>query len=253
MNTIQIEYKEKYAIIMLDQGKVNAMNQEMGEDLAKAFTDLEANDAVQGVILSGRPHCFSAGLDILSLASSGLPGMESFWRVWLKTLQIMAGFKKPMIAAITGYSPAGATVLACCADYRIMGRGEKHVIGMHEVKLSLQIPELMGRIYAHVLGDVQARDCVFNSKLMHADDAKAIGLVNEACEVEEVLPKAEKMMQKWTQCYGPILSKTKVNLNKELVAKLDMDMDDMIKEILSGWDDPVYTQMLMQFVASIKK
>ena len=62
--SLQIEIKENYAIVQLDNGKVNAINTELLVDLKATFEALEKDKKVKGAILSGRPHGFSAGLDL---------------------------------------------------------------------------------------------------------------------------------------------------------------------------------------------
>lgn len=67
MTTLKIEKKKDYAIIQIDNGKVNAINTQLLIDLKEAFLNLDKDDGVKGVILTGRPHCFSAGIDIQSI------------------------------------------------------------------------------------------------------------------------------------------------------------------------------------------
>ena len=252
MNALTLIAREKYIVCQIDHGKVNAIDTELSEELTAFFEEAELDEQVEGVILTGRPHCFSAGLNIMKLAGGGPAGLEQFWRVHLHTLQTMIRFSKPFIAAITGYAPAAATTLACTADYRIMGRGEKHVIGMHERKLSLVIPEMLGRIFSHWIGEQQAMDCFLHSRLMQADEAKLIGLVNEACEVEEVLPRAEALMQHWTQAYVKANQRSKAFFKKSLIEKVDMSMETMIAQILEASLDPVSMQKFGEFMMQVK-
>lgn len=253
MNTLNITYKDNYAIVQLDNGKVNAINTELAKELGETFRDLEANEAVKGVILTGRPHAFSAGLDIMSMAGSGLKMAKQFWEYYLDALQVMIRFPKPLVCAITGYAPAGGTILACCADYRIMGIGKKHVIGMHEFKMSLPIPELLSRIYAYTIGERRAWESVLNARLFHAEDAKAIGLVDEVAEVEAVLELAEKQLQKYMKVYLPVFSKTKRYLRRELLEAIDMKVEDMLGEILEDFSDPEFLTYVGAFMMSLKK
>jgi enoyl-CoA hydratase/carnithine racemase len=253
MNTLNITYKDNYAIVQLDNGKVNAINTELAKELGEAFRDLEANETVKGVILTGRPHAFSAGLDIMSMAGGGLKTAKAFWEYYLDTLQVMIRFPKPLVCAITGYAPAGGTILACCADYRIMGIGKKHVIGMHEFKMSLPIPELLSRIYAYTIGERTAWEAVLNAKLYHAAEAKEIGLVDEVAEVEAVLELAEKRLQKYMKVYLPVFSKTKRYLRRELLETIDMKVEDMLGEILEDFTDPKFLTFVGAFMMSLKK
>ena len=252
MNTLKITRKEKYVICEIDNGKVNAIDIELSRDLKTFFEAAELDDQIEGVILTGRPHCFSAGLDIMKLSSGGPKGAEAFWRTNLAALQAMVRFSKPFIAAITGYAPAAGTILACTADYRIMGYGEKHVMGMHELKLSLVIPELYIRIFSHWIGDKNAMECILHSRLMQAEAAKSIGLVNETCVVDEVLPRAETLMQRWTDSYINSTRMTKSFLKKGFVEKMNLDMEEMIKDILKSSFDPVVIERFIAFATKVK-
>ena len=69
MNTLNITLKEDYVIVQLNRGKVNAVNLEMVRDLNKAFQSFKKDDSVRGVILTGQPHFFTAGLDVIELYS----------------------------------------------------------------------------------------------------------------------------------------------------------------------------------------
>lgn len=251
MDTLKIEYKENYAIVQLDNGKVNAIDTKLAKELGETFRLLEANEDVKGVILTGRPHAFSAGLDVMSMAG-GVKIATEFWEYYLDALQVMVRFPKPFVCAITGYAPAGGTILACCADYRIMGIGEKHVIGMHEFKMSLPIPELLSRIYAYTIGERTAWEAVLNAKLYHAEAAKAIGLVDEVAEVEAVLALAEAQLKKYMKVYLPMFAKTKRYLRRELLAAIDMDISEMIKEIVVDFNDPKFLTYVATFLQSLK-
>lgn len=253
METLNISLKDKYAICEIDNGKVNAIDTALSRDLKQFFNEAEADDGIEGVILTGRPHCFSAGLNVMKLMSGGKEGLEEFWSTQIDAIQSMVRFSKPYIAAVTGYAPAAGTVLACTADYRIMGRGEKHVIGMHEFKLSLVIPDIYIQVFSHWIGEKNAMECILHSKLMHADEAQKIGLVNEVCEVEEVLPRAEALMQKWTSQYVKSNQMTKSFLNKSFIAKVDLDKQKMINDIISNAFDPKVVAYFAQFANSIKK
>ncbi len=253
MNTLKIEYKKGYAVVQLDNGKVNAINTELAKELGEAFRLLEADENVGGVVLTGRPHAFSAGLDIRSMVMGGTAKTKEFWEYYLDTLQVMVRFPKPFVCAITGYAPAGGTILACCADYRIMGIGEKHVIGMHEFKMSLPIPELLSRIYAYTIGERTAWEAVQNAKLFHAESAQAIGLVDEVAAVEDVLELAEKQLEQYLKVYLPVFAKTKCYLRRELLAAIDMEISEMVNDIMEDFNDPKFVYYVASFVQSLKK
>jgi len=252
MTTLKIEKKKNYAIVQLDNGKVNAINTQLLIDLKETFLNLDKDEAVKGVILTGRPHCFSAGIDILSIAQSTMDEVKVYWTEFIQALQAMVRFSKPYVCAITGYAPAGATMLACTADYRIMGKGEKHRIGMHEFKMSLQIPELLCDIYAYTIGEKRAWEAVQKIELFSSDEALAIGLVNESVEVAEVLPRAEAYLKKQLYVYDKVHKLTKNYFRKGLLQIVDVDVPSSVETIVKDYNDPRGLKMMEMFVASLK-
>jgi len=253
ITTLQINQDKDYAIVQIDNGKVNGITTKLLSDLRYTFRAFDQDDSVKGIILTGRPHCFSAGLNVKALALSTPEQLNEFWVQFHYALQEMIRFSKPYVCAITGYAPAGGTILTCTADYRIMGKGEKHKIGMHEFKMSMQIPELFCDIYAYVLGEKQAWEAVQKAKLFSSDEALAVGLVNESVEVEEVLERAEKYMKRQINVYGKVYSATKKILRQGLLKVVDRDFEPMLAKIAEDSADPQAKMMAQMFLASLKK
>ena len=251
--SITVERKENYAIVQLDGGKVNEINTAMVRDLKHVFTVLDQDDSVRGIILSGRPHGFSAGLDIVNIAMGGKVKAEEFWNYYHEALQAMIRFSKPFVCAITGYAPAGATILALCADYRVMGKGTKHVVGMHEFKLSMQVPELLSNIYAYYLGEKQAWEAVQQMKLYTSDQALEVGLVNESVEVESVLERSELYLQKMLNIHTPVFTETKRLLRKNLLNLVDRDFTQLVKDVIDNLSDPFTQKVIQEFKNNLKK
>ena len=253
MDTLDIQRRENYAVIIMQNGKVNAINPALSRDLKEAFLSLEADDDIKGVILAGRPHCFSAGLDVSSMANPGEDGGRSFWVNYIDALKAMIQFSKPFVCAITGYAPAGATIFAICADYRVMGRGDKHVIGMNEFKMSLQIPEMMGDIFAYQMGEKEAWKAVQAARLYNSDEALEVGLVDESVEVEEVMGRAEQHLKKLMKVHPPVFKKSKRYFRKGLLKIAEKPTEGTVKVILDEWKDPFVQKTLQQFLINLKK
>jgi len=251
-NTLKIEHKKNYAIIQIDNGKVNAINTEFAKELGEAFKELEEAENTKGIILTGRPNCFSAGLDVTSLATGGTEGLRNFWTYYLGTLQRIIRCPKPVVGAITGYAQAGTTVLALCTDYRIMGKGEKHKMGMNEFNMSLQIPEMMGDIFAYYVGEQRAWAAVQKAELFNSDQSLEIGLVNESVEVEEVLPRAEKHLKKMINIHPPVYKNSKTYFRKGLLKITNRDIKEMLIPIQENANDPMTQNMIKMFMATLQ-
>ncbi len=253
MESLKIKLKANYAIIEIDNGKVNAINTALVKELFTVFSNFEEDENIKGVILSGRPHCFSAGLDVVALANCNKEELKQFWSYYLLSVQKMVRFSKPFVCAITGFAPAGATILALTADYRIMGKGSKHVIGMHEFKLSMQIPELLCDVYAYYRGEKEAWKAIQNSELYNSDQALNLGLVDESVDVEDVLSQAERHLIKLINVHSPVFSLSKNYFKKGLLKLVDREIEPMIQVIIRDFDDPFYKQTLLSFLQNLKK
>ncbi len=251
--TLLIEIKENYAIVRLNNGKVNAINTHILKDLIQVFEQLEKDDAIQGAILAGRPHVFSAGLDVMNLATMDDAGGIDFWKSYMKALQVLVTFSKPLVSAITGYAPAGATILVLCTDYRVMGKGAKHVMGMHEFKMQMQIPEMLCDVYAYHLGEIRAWKAVQNAELFNSDQALELGLVDESVEVDEVLGRAEKHLKKQMRIFPKVFSLSKKIFNKGLYkVVVERDLDQLANDIVVFNKDPKLQAKVVEFMIALK-
>ena len=252
--TLKLIPKENYVIIELDNGKVNAINTPLLKEIILTLDILDKDDEVKGVILSGRPHAFSGGLDVVFLATLDEAGQLEFWESYMGAMQSLVSFSKPLVCAITGYAPAGATILALCTDYRVMGRGAKHVFGMHEFKLQMQIPELLCDVYAYYLGEVQAWNAIQKAKLYNSDEALTVGLVDESVEVEEVLERAEKHLIKQINVFHKVFYQSKLYFRKKLYQLvMERDIKQLAREFVTFNSDPVLQERARVFAESLKK
>ncbi len=253
LDTLNIEIKDNYAIVQLNNGKVNAINTPLLKDLKSTFEALDQDAAIKGAILAGRPHAFSAGLDVMSLAAMNEAQLIDFWESYMHTLQAMVSFSKPLVSAITGYAPAGATILVLCTDYRVMGKGPKHVIGMHEFKMHMQIPEMLCDVYAYHLGEIKAWKYIQQARLFNSDEALVEGLVDESVEVEEVLERAEKHLKKQIHVFHKVFAQSKQWFRKELSkVVIKRSVPTLARQTVAFNKDPELQAKVVEFMMSLQ-
>ncbi len=250
MNTLKVSYKEAYAIVQMNRGKVNAINFEMVQDLRDIFATLEANPEVKGVILTGQPHYFSAGLDLIELFQYDKTQMTDFFVSFGALYLELVQFKKPFISAITGHSPAGGCVLAVTSDNRYMAEGDTYVIGLNEVAVNIQISQNLTEIYAFWMGEGLASRYIMEGKLLSGKEALAAGLVDELLPLENVLERAEKKMRQYMRADQEILVNTKAKLRKHLLNKLDLQAENSLKEANELWWKPEIRAKIKAYVES---
>src|SRR5439155_13782368 len=95
----------------------------------------------------------------------------------------------PVVAALTGHSPAGGTVLAVFADYRIMAEGP-YKLGLNEVQVGLPVPEVLVRGLQYLVGTRQAARLAVGGLLLDPAEALKVGLVDELAPAEQVAARA---------------------------------------------------------------
>lgn len=250
MNTLEVSYKDDYAIVQMNRGKVNAINFEMVQDLRDMFGALEKNDAVKGVILTGQPHYFSAGLDLIELFQYDKNQIQDFFISFGALYLELVQFTKPFISAITGHSPAGGCVLAVTSDNRYMAAGENYVIGLNEVAVNIQISQNLTEIYAFWIGEGLASRYILEGKLLSGQEAVAAGLVDELVPLESVVERAEKQMRLYMRADQEILINTKSKLRKHLLDKLDLKAENALKEASELWWKPEIRAKMKAYVES---
>jgi 3,2-trans-enoyl-CoA isomerase len=253
MNTIQILEKDRYAILQLNRGKVNAINHEMVLEIRQAFKEFTSNKAIEGVIITGTPHFFSAGLDVIELYSYDREKINHFFSDFGGMFLDLVTFKKPLISAITGYAPAGGCVIAIACDYRIMAAGEKYTIGLNEVAVHIQISNNLINSYAYWIGKGLANTYILSGTLLKVEDAKSCGLVDKVVALEEVLSSAESQMNKYLSFDHEIFINTKQKLRKEWLEGLEMDPAKDLAQATELWWKPSIRSKMKAFVESLQK
>lgn len=252
MNTIQVTIKDKVAVLTLDRGRSNAINSEMVSELFQMVRNVESDDHVAGLIITGKEGFFSAGLDLIELYDYGEEQIRQFWIDFLNLVTAMASFRKPMVAAISGHSPAGGCVLALCCDYRVMAEGT-YIIGLNEVPVGIIVPETIFHLYAFWLGSAPAYRYMLEGKLMHVEEALAAGLIDELVNPESILHAAERQIRKYIQLDAKTWQQSKVNMRADLLSKVSSDQTTMLEIMLKQWWSPGTRSILKTIIQNLQQ
>jgi 3,2-trans-enoyl-CoA isomerase len=253
MQNLEIIKKDGYAIVQLKRGKVNAINHQMVKDIRETITTLQADESIGGLILTGIPHFFSAGLDVIELYDYDETTMRQFLTDFSEMHVELVRFPKPLICAINGYSPAGGTVIALAADYRIMVNGDKYTIGLNEVAVNIQISENLVEAYAFWIGKALAHRYIMDGKLLMVKEALAAGLIDEAVSETELLPRAEQKMKHFLTAHPLILRNTKYKLRKSWLDNLNKNRMEELEQALQIWWSPEVRKRMKQFIDRLTK
>ena len=252
MNTIKVTIKDRLAIITLSRGKSNALNREMITELDDILNNISTDSAIGGVMIAGQENFFSAGLDLIELYSYTEDEARSFWDLFLKFIANITAFRKPIVAAINGHSPAGGCVIALACDTRVMAEG-KFIIGLNEVPVGIIVPHSIFELYSFWLGKANASRSLLEGKLFTPEEALAIGLVDEVVKQESIMTAAERRVRKYMAFESNTWQQSKVNIRKDLIAVTSADQRVSLDIMLQQWWSPATRAILKTIIDNLQK
>ena len=252
MNTINVTIKDRLALITLNRGKSNALNGEMITEITDMLHNIENDANIGGVIITGRENFFSAGLDLIELYRYNEEEIKSFWHLFLNFTAKITAFKKPIVAAINGHSPAGGCVIALACDARVMAEG-KYIIGLNEVPVGIIVPDSIFHLYAFWLGKANASRSLLEGKLFSPEEALQIGLVDELVNPASIMTAAERRIRKYMALEPNTWQQSKLNIRKELIAATSVDQEETLKAVLTQWWAPSTRNLLKMIIDNLQK
>jgi enoyl-CoA hydratase/carnithine racemase len=253
METLQLTKKDGFAILKLHRSTGNAINLQMMQELSDFFKNAENDPEIGGVILTGNPGIFTAGLDVVELYSLDKEGSYNFWKRFVDLATELVAFSKPLIAAIPGHSPAGGCVFACCADYRIMTEGESYRIGLNEIPVGIVVPERILHLYGFWVGNRNAYQFLMEGRLLSPEEALKAKLIDEITEADEVMNRAEIQMQKYLKLPQQTWRMSKVNLRQGLLEKMQVDFEASYGKAMEQFWSPENRAAMGKLVEKLKK
>src|ERR1700744_1032585 len=192
-----IDYNDRIEHIIINrESKLNALNKATLSELHTAVYDALNNDKVGGIIISGAGQkAFVAGADISEFTSFNSVKGEKLARDGHRLVfNQIENSKKPIIAAINGFALGGGLELALACHIRIASDNAK--MGLPEVTLGL-IPGYGGtQRLTQLIGKGKAMEMILTADMITAQDALQVGLVNYVVSQDELLPKAEEIMNR---------------------------------------------------------
>ena len=208
--TLIVEAHDAVTLIRLNRPQaLNALNDQLMDELTAALDVAEADDAVRCMVITGSERAFAAGADIKEMMSKDYVQAyrEDFiTRNWERVTRC----RKPVIAAVAGYALGGGCELAMMCDFIIAADNAK--FGQPEITLGVSPGAGGTQRLTRLIGKSKAMDMILTGRMMDADEAERSGLVSRvvplASLMEEVLATAAKIAA---------LSPVSLMLTKEMV------------------------------------
>lgn len=232
--------------------KLNAMNGDVAKELISIFEKTGTDDSVKVIILTGEgDRAFSAGADIEYMSKISPDESVEYAKLGQLLTATVENVRQPTIAAVNGFALGGGCELAMSCDIRLASDTAK--LGQPEVTIG--IPPGWGgtQRLLRIVGIAKAKELVYTGKMIKADEAKEIGLVNHVFPLASLMDEATKMAKAIVEnsAIGVQMSKTAINKGR------NADLDTGLGVELLAWRNcfthPDREQRMTAFVNKSKK
>ncbi|MCU0358526.1 MAG: enoyl-CoA hydratase-related protein [Cyclobacteriaceae bacterium] len=211
-------YEPGIALIQLNRPKeLNALNKKLMEEVRDSLQQLDKNESVRVIIITGNEKAFAAGADIKQMADKSAIDMLmidqfSTWDMIRKT-------KKPIIAAVSGFALGGGCEFAMMCDMIIASESAR--FGQPEIKIGT-IPGAGGtQRLTKALGKAKAMELILTGRFLSAEEAHARGLVNKVVPVEMYLQETVSLAKEIAAMSPVAVQLAKEAVNRSFETHLD--------------------------------
>lgn len=195
-NTLTLEKAEGIATLTINRPKMlNALSQEVLEEMSVAFDEVEKDGAIRVLIVTGSgTKAFVAGADIKEMKGKNAVEGTIFSSLGNAVFSKLEQLRQPTIAAVNGFALGGGCELALACDIRIGAENAK--FGQPEVGLGI-IPGFGGtQRLPRLVGTGKAKELIYTGANVTAAEAYRIGLLNKVVAVEDLLEETKAMAEK---------------------------------------------------------
>ena len=228
---VSLEVDNGVGTIRLNRPPMNALNRQVQEELLVVSGEATAREDVRAVVVYGGEKTFAAGADVKEMAKLSYSDMAPVARRLSAGLGAIATITKPTVAAVTGYALGGGLEVVLGADRRIAGDNVK--LGFPEVLLGIFPGGGGTQRLTRLVGPSRAKDLIYTGRFVGAEEALAIGLVDEVVPADEVYTRAVAYASQFAK--GPALAYAAAK--KAIDGGLDTDLRtglDIESELFAG-------------------
>ena len=229
-STLTLDYDGPLAVLTLNRpDKRNAISYELIDELLRALEEMEKS-AAQVLILTGAGKAFCSGMDLDNLrAITGRTEEENLADsgTMARLFRTLYEFPKVTIAAVNGAAVAGGCGLATLCDFTLASTEAK--FGYTEVRIGF-VPAIVSAFLLRQVGEKQARDLLLTGRILGAEEAFRMGLVNEIVAPDKLLERAGDLAATLMENSPASLLATKRLLKRYASESLDREIAAAVEE-----------------------
>ena len=227
MDHVTVTVDAAVATITINRPPINALSAAVQDELGSAATEVAQRRDVLAVVVYGGPKRFVGGADILEMATWSHTDMVDRSAALQAPFAAVARIPKPVVAAITGYALGGGLELALAADFRICGDNAR--LGQPEILLGI-IPGAGGtQRLPRLIGPARAKDLIYTGRIVEADEALAMGLVDQVVAPDDVYDAAMACARRFVTgpAYALRAAKEAIDLGLEVDLATGLEIERM--------------------------
>ena len=216
--SIIVEKRGQVGVIKLNRPEVlNALNSQLMEELTQAIDELESDDKIGALIITGNEKAFAAGADIKDMKDMSF--MHAYLNDFVtKGWERVTRCRKPVVAAVAGYALGGGCELAMMCDFILAGDNAK--FGQPEATIGA-LPGAGGtQRLPRAVGKSKAMEMCLTGRMMNADEAERSGLVSRVLPVADLMDEAIKTAEIMARLSRPALYMIKESVNRAFETSL---------------------------------
>lgn len=248
---IDTKIQDGIAVMTLTHGKANTLDIEFCDAIAARFRELASSDA-KAVVVTGQGTIFSAGVNLVRLSEGGADYTRKFLPALHKLYDAVFFHPQPVVAAVNGHAVAGGAVLACCADRRLMARGNGR-IGITELLVGVPFPALAFEIVRFAVPARYLPEFALGGATYLPDDALARGWIDELVEPGELLAGAIAAAKKLAMLSPPAFAQTKTQIRQAVSERYAASGAVTDKAATDIWCAPETLDHIRAYVARMLK
>jgi enoyl-CoA hydratase/carnithine racemase len=205
--------------IRLARPPVNALNAQVSREIGEAVAEAANDQRLRAIVVWGGEKVFAAGADVKEMAGLDEKSIQVYIESFQGVFTRLAELPKVTIAAINGYALGGGCELALACDFRVCAGDSR--LGQPEILLGV-IPGAGGtQRLPRLVGVARAKDLVFSGRMVSAEEALAIGLVDRVVPSGEVIAAAQELAQRYAAGAPLALRAAKKAIDKGLQKDMD--------------------------------